>query len=121
MKNRIAIIGCGVIAPEYARTLNRLDFVDLAACADAFPERAAQLAAAHDIPRALTFEQVLADPDIDTVVNLTPPLMHAAVTRAALDAGKAAFSEKPLGVDFGEGRDLVARATKLDLRLGCAP
>jgi predicted dehydrogenase len=121
MKNRIAIVGCGVIAPEYARTLNRLDFVDLVACADAFPERAEQLAAAHDIPRALTFEQVLADPDIDTVVNLTPPLMHAAVTRAALDAGKAAFSEKPLGVDLDEGLGLVERATSLDLRLGCAP
>jgi predicted dehydrogenase len=117
----VAIVGCGVIAPEYARTLSRLDFVEVVACADAIPERAAELAAAHDIPRALTFEQVLADPDIGTVVNLTPPLMHAAVTRAALDAGKAAFSEKPLGVDLDEGRELVARSTALDLRLGCAP
>jgi len=47
--------------------------------------------------------------------------MHAAVTGAALDAGKATFSEKPLGVDFDEGRTLVARATGLGLRLGCAP
>jgi len=117
----VALVGCGVISPEYAHTLNQLDFVDLVACADALPERAAQLAAAHGIPRALTFEAVLADPDIDTVVNLTPPLMHAAVTRAALDAGKATFSEKPLGVDLAEGLGLVERATSLGLRLGCAP
>jgi predicted dehydrogenase len=117
----VAIVGCGVISPEYAFTLSRLGFVDLVACADVIPERAAQLAAAHDIPRALTLEQVLADPGIDTVVNLTPPLMHATVTRATLEAGKAAFSEKPLGVDFEEGRELVARSTALGLRLGCAP
>ena len=121
MTGTVAIVGCGVISPEYARTLSALGFVDVAACADAIPERAAELAAAHDIPRALTFDEVLADPDIDTVVNLTPPLMHATVTRAALQAGKATFSEKPLGVDFEEGRDLVALATKLGLRLGCAP
>jgi predicted dehydrogenase len=117
----VAIVGCGVISPEYAFTLNQLGFVDLVACADAIPERAEHLAAAHGIPRTLTFEQVLADPDIETVVNLTPPLMHATVTRAALEAGKAAFSEKPLGVDLDEGRELVARSTALDLRLGCAP
>jgi predicted dehydrogenase len=117
----VAIVGCGVISPEYTSTLKHLDFIELVACADAVPERAAQLAEAHGIPRVLTFEQVLADPDIDTVVNLTPPLMHAAVTLATLEAGKAAFSEKPLGVDFAEGRDLVARATALDVRLGCAP
>ena len=117
----VAIVGCGVISPEYASTLGQLDFVDLVACADAFPDRAAQLAAAHGIPKVLTFDEVLADPGIDTVVNLTPPLMHAAVTGATLAAGKAAFSEKPLGVDFGEGRDLVARATAAGLRLGCAP
>lgn len=117
----IAIVGCGVISPEYAYTLSKLGFVDVVACADALPERAATLAAKYEIPRVLTFDEVLADPDIDTIVNLTPPLMHAAVTGAALEAGKATFSEKPLGVDFEEGRDLVARATGLDLRLGCAP
>jgi predicted dehydrogenase len=118
---RIAIVGCGVIAPAYARTLGKLGFVDVVACADAMPERAQELAAAYAIPRALTFDEVLADPDIDTVVNLTPPLAHAAVTAAALDAGKATFSEKPLGVDLDEGRALVDAAAAHGLRLGCAP
>ena len=117
----VAIVGCGVISPAYAHTLNQLEFIDLVACADAMPERAAQLAEAHGIPRALSFDEVLASPDIETVVNLTPPLMHAAVTGAVLDSGKAVFSEKPLGVDFAEGRTLVARADELGLRLGCAP
>jgi predicted dehydrogenase len=119
--SRIAIVGCGVIAPAYARTLAQLDFVDVVACADAIPESAQRLADAHGIPRALTFDEVLADTEIDTVVNLTPPLVHAAVSGAALDAGKATFSEKPLGVDLDEGRALVASADAHGLRLGCAP
>jgi predicted dehydrogenase len=118
---QVAIVGCGVIAPAYARTLAQLDFVDVVACADALPERANELAVEYGIPRALTFDEVLDDPDIDTIVNLTPPLAHAVVTSTALDAGKATFSEKPLGVDFDEGLALVTSAAARDLRLGCAP
>jgi predicted dehydrogenase len=119
--SRVAIVGCGVISPAYAHTLSQLDFVDVVACADAIPECAQELAAVHNIARVLTIDEVFADPDIDAVVNLTPPLAHAAVTGAALDAGKATFSEKPLGVDLDEGRALVANAAARGLRLGCAP
>jgi predicted dehydrogenase len=117
----VAIVGCGVISPAYASTLTQLDFVDLVACTDAIPERAAELASAHGIPKVLTFDEVLADSDISTIVNLTPPLMHAGVSRAALEAGKATFSEKPLGVDLDEGGALVDLAMARGLRLGCAP
>ena len=118
---QVAIVGCGVIAPAYARTLGKLGFVHVVACADALPERANELAREFGISRASTFDAVLADPDIETIVNLTPPLAHAVVTSAALAAGKATFSEKPLGVDLDEGRALVADATARGLRLGCAP
>ena len=64
---------------------------------------------------------MLADPDIDAVVNLTPPLAHVAVSRAALEAGKVTFSEKPLGVEFAEGKELVDLATAGGAPLGCAP
>jgi predicted dehydrogenase len=118
---RVALAGCGVIAPAYAKTFNELGWVDLVACADVLSERARELAAAHDIPRALTFDELLAADDVDAVVNLTPPLAHADVTGATLESGKAAFSEKPLGVDFAEGVALVTTANQRGLRLGCAP
>ena len=54
-------------------------------------------------------------------MNLTPPLAHLAVSRAALDAGKTTFSEKPLGVEFAEGQELVRLATECGVPLGCAP
>ncbi len=118
---RVAIAGCGVIAPAYAHTFTELGWVDLVACADLMPERARLLADAHAIPSVRDFDELLAADDIDAVVNLTPPLAHAAVTEAALGAGKAVFSEKPLGVDFAEGAALVAAALAADRRLGCAP
>ncbi len=118
--SRVAIVGTGVIAPAYVATLQELGSVEIAAVVDGVAERASDFAAAHDTV-ARTFDEVLADPSIDAIVNLTPPLAHAAVTTAALDAGKATFSEKPLGVDFGEGQKLVALAQHNSVRLGCAP
>ena len=118
--SRVAIIGCGVIAPVYARTLAALGSVELAAVADGVAEKASEFASQFNTT-ARTAEDIFADPTIDAVVNLTPPLAHAAVTRASLDAGKATFSEKPLGVDFAQGRALVELAATKSLRLGCAP
>ena len=120
MTSRIAIVGCGVISRTYAHTISQLPFAELAACVDQDVERAEKLASKFGA-RARTFDDVLRDPDIDAVVNLTPPLAHVAVSAAALHAGKAAFSEKPLGVDLAEGRELVELARSKRLRLGCAP
>jgi predicted dehydrogenase len=118
--SRVAIVGCGVISRTYAHTMSQLPFVELAACVDDDPERAANLAEKFGAS-ARTFAEVLEDPEIDAIVNLTPPLAHLAVSRAALEAGKATFSEKPLGVEFAEGKELVDLATANGVPLGCAP
>jgi predicted dehydrogenase len=118
--SKLAIVGCGVISRTYAHTISQLPFVELAACVDEDAERAEALAAKFG-GRARPFAEVLHDPEIDAVVNLTPPLAHLAVSRAALDAGKATFSEKPLGVELAEGRALVDLADTKGLPLGCAP
>ena len=118
--SRVAIVGCGVISRTYADTISQLDFLELAACVDDAPDRAEELASAFGA-RARSLDEVLDDPDIDAIVNLTPPLAHAAVSRAGLEANKATFSEKPLGVEFSEGRALVQLATARGVALGCAP
>jgi predicted dehydrogenase len=117
---QIAVVGCGVISRTYAHTISQFDFMELAACADADAERAEKLAARFG-STARSPADVLADPGIDAVVNLTPPLAHEAVSRAALAAGKATFSEKPLGVELAEGQALVDLAAAGHLALGCAP
>jgi predicted dehydrogenase len=64
---------------------------------------------------------MLADPEIEIIVNLTPPTAHAAISLAALEAGKSVHSEKPLGLDREEGRKIIETARKRGLRVGCAP
>ena len=114
--SRVAIVGCGVISRTYAHTISQLDFVELAACVDDDPERAEELAAKFGAQARIARRRCCDDPDIDAVVNLTPPLAHAAVSRAALEAGKATFSEKPLGVEFAEGEELVELAAARGVR-----
>ena len=117
---RIGIIGCGNIAPAYARTLGELGFGDDIVYADGLPGRAEKFAAKHG-GSAAGVDELLADATIDAVVNLTPAHAHTAVTSAILQSGHAAFSEKPLGIDFAEGRQLLSLAAARGLRLGCAP
>jgi predicted dehydrogenase len=118
---RVGIVGCGVISRAYAAKLAALPFLELAACADLMSERARKLAEEHAIPHTPDVDALLADPELDVVVNLTVPAAHADVSRRALEAGKAVYSEKPLGLALDEGRALVECAEKHDLRLGCAP
>ncbi len=118
---RVGIVGCGNIARVYAEKLGAAKSLELCACADLLPERARALAERHGIARALTPDALLADSEIELVVNLTVPRAHAAVSRAALEAGKAVYSEKPLGVELPEGHALVRAAEERGVRLGCAP
>jgi len=117
---RIGLVGCGVISRHYAENAPAFEGFELAACADVDPAAAEALAAEHGLT-ALPVGRLLADPELDAVLNLTPSAAHEAVTRAALEAGKHVYSEKPLAVDVAGGAALLAEAERRDLRLGCAP
>ena len=64
---------------------------------------------------------MIADPSIDVILNLTPPLAHSAITSQALAAGKHVYTEKPLATDEFEAAALAREAARLGLRIGCAP
>lgn len=117
----IGIIGCGAISDAYFTACARFPFLRVAACADLDPARAQAKAAQHGVARACTADQLLADPAVALVVNLTIPQAHAAVDRAALAAGKHVFSEKPFALDRDEGAAVAALARARGLRVGCAP
>lgn len=124
----VGIIGCGNIAPVYVRTLAELGWVNVAGFADGLPDRAAKFASDHvgvvgaqRAGIAMSVDAMLANPAIEAVVNLTPAHAHASVTRSALRAGKAVFSEKPLAENFAGGRELIDLAASNGVRLGCAP
>ncbi len=116
----VGIIGCGNISTIYLQNIPSYRGLSLKACADMRPE-AAQTQAARFNAEAMSVDDLLASKDIDLVVNLTVPDAHFGVSLAALRAGKHVFSEKPLAVDFEQGRTLVDEAEARGLLLGCAP
>ena len=59
-------------------------------------ERAVTTAERYGIPKAYSVAEMLADPDVDLVLNLTPPQDHVDVILSAIRAGKHVYSEKPL-------------------------
>jgi predicted dehydrogenase len=118
---RVGVIGCGTISEVYLRNLAASPEVEVVACADLVPERAAARAAEFGIGRATTQSELLGDPAIDLVVNLTVPAAHFEVSMAALQMGKHLWSEKPLGLDREQSAALTAEADRRGLLLGCAP
>ncbi|MSP14167.1 MAG: Gfo/Idh/MocA family oxidoreductase [Chloroflexi bacterium] len=120
-KIKVGVIGCGVISKTYFTVLQTFEILEVAACADLLLERAQARAAEFNIPKACTVEELLADPHIQIVLNLTIPAAHAAVALAALVAGKSVYNEKPLTITREEGRRILELAQARNLLVGCAP
>ena len=120
-KVKVGIIGCGNISGIYCKNAQKLEILDLVACADLILERAEARAQEFGVPRACSPEELLADEEIEIVINLTTPGAHAEVARQALEAGKSVYNEKPLAVSREDGTELIELAQRRGLRLGGAP
>jgi predicted dehydrogenase len=116
----VGVIGCGNISMTYLRNAALFRGVELRACADISSDMSALRAKEYGI-RAMEVDALLADPEVDLVLNLTIPAVHFDVTMSALSAGKHVFTEKPLATSAAEGRKLVAEARSRNLLLGSAP
>ncbi|MDR6200627.1 putative dehydrogenase [Microbacterium sp. SORGH_AS428] len=117
----VGVIGAGMISDTYLENLGSFPDLRVTAIGDLDTARAAAQAARHGVPHAGAPEDVLAHPDIEIVVNLTIPAAHAAVSAAAIAAGKHVWSEKPLGIDRESALALLAAADAEGLRVGVAP
>lgn len=118
---RVGVIGCGNISPQYFKGCRLYDTVEIVACADLDTAAAKARAQEFEIPRALEVDALLADPEIDIVLNLTTPQFHAPLNRRILEAGKHAYCEKPFATNRAEGRAVLELAGARGLRVGCAP
>ncbi len=104
---RIGVIGIGDISDVYLNNLKKYDVVKVVACASRGLEKARRKAAQHGIPKAYASgDEVIADPEVDLILNLTTPQAHFQYNLAALQAGKHVYTEKPLAATFDEGRQL---------------
>jgi predicted dehydrogenase len=117
---RVGVVGCGVISRAYVENAAMFGSFELVACADLDAAQAEALGEASGLAVA-GVDELIGDPSIDVVLNLTPPLAHSAVTEQALAAGKHVYTEKPLATGEGDARDLAREADRLGLRIGCAP
>ncbi|MEO7600226.1 MAG: Gfo/Idh/MocA family oxidoreductase [Opitutus sp.] len=116
----IGLIGCGKISDAYFAGCASYSTVKIVACADTDFGRAKEKAEQHGV-RACTVEELLADPSLSLIVNLTIPRAHAAVNSAVLNAGKHVYTEKPFALDARDGAAVIALAQRKKLLVGCAP
>jgi predicted dehydrogenase len=84
-------------------------------------DKARKAAKEKGIARVITTKELLADPNIDCVLNLTIPHAHFEVAMEAVRAGKHVYNEKPLCVRREEAKKLIDEAAKHKVRVGCAP
>ena len=117
---KIGIIGCGTISSAYFEGARKTDILEIKACADLRME-AAQAQAEKYNCHACTVDELLVDPEIEFVVNLTIPRAHVEIGLQVLEAGKHVYSEKPFGVDIESGKQLIESAAEKGLQVGCAP
>jgi predicted dehydrogenase len=117
----IGFVGTGFVADYYMTTLANHPGLRLVGVFDESAEAAERFSAFHKVRRFSTLEELLADPAITIVVNLTNPESHYTVSRQALEAGKHVYSEKPLATALDEAEALVALADERRLCLAAAP
>ena len=117
----VGIVGCGNIFGSYLNGLTKLATVRVAGCADIDQARAQAMARAHDLRAYTSPDELLDDPLVGLVVNITPPVAHGEVTRAALARGKHVYVEKPIAASLADAERVMAALSGAPGRLGCAP
>lgn len=121
-KVKTAVVGCGAISSIYIRNLKSLfSIIDLVALSNRTRAKAEEKAVQFGVPRVMTLEEIAADPEIELVVNLTPPGSHYEVTKRMLEAGKHVYSEKVFTTNLDQAWELAALAKERGLYLGVAP
>ena len=120
-KLRVAVVGCGNIAGPYAKTMQPFEQIELVGAADIDPQRAQDFVATYGGTAYPSLEALLADDQVDAVVNLTIHHAHPAVITQCLEAGKHVHTEKPLAMTYAEAKPLVDLAEAKGLRLSSSP
>ena len=119
-KLRIGVMGCGNISATYFKFVPLFKRIEITACADLNHEMAKTRAEEYGV-KAMKPAELLANKNIDLVLNLTVPNAHFGVSLAAVKAGKHVYSEKPLALSMKDGTALKMAADAKKVRVGCAP
>ncbi len=107
---RIGILGAAKIAGMFVIGAKQASRVEVVAIASRDAGRARSFAQTHGIARACTYEELLADPDVDAIYNPLPNSLHAEWSIAAMRAGKHVLCEKPLATSEAEAAAMFEAA-----------
>ena len=118
---KVGIIGCGNIADQYLKNIPKYPGIDLVSCTDIIETRAKERSLEYKIPYATSVSNMLSDPNIELVINLTAPKAHAEISIEALKNGKHIYSEKPFAINRNQGSAILEVSDKSALQAGCAP
>lgn len=118
---RVGVIGCGNICPVYLRNAPRFGTWRTDALADADPARARELASLHNISCVAPATDLLHDPALDAILNLTPPEAHGSLGLQVVRARKHLYTEKPLACSLTDARAIIDEASRQGVRVGSAP
>ena len=118
---KTAVIGCGAISDIYlSNMINKYATLDVLACCASHRENAEKKAAQYGIRPAST-DEILADPEVELIVVLTPAPSHYELVKKALLAGKHVYTEKPIATELWQAKELLTLAEWKGLLLGAAP
>ncbi len=117
----LAIVGCGNIARAYGTSLQPYPQLKLLGATDHVLKLAEDYVATFGGKVYPSLEALLADEEIDLVINLTIHKAHVEVITKCLNAGKDVYSEKPIALTSEEAWKLVTLAQEKGRRFGCAP
>ena len=117
---RVASLGMGWWSDVLADAINRSGKLKITACYSRSEEKRAAFAAKYGCRAVPSYEAILADKDIEAVINTTPNGVHLETTRAAADAGKHVFLDKPIANTVSDGRRIteICRKARVVLALG---
>jgi len=119
---KVGVVGCGNICPIYLKNSKEFPQIDVVACADLIWERTLAKAALHGTAQPLrTVAEMLADPEIELILNITTPDAHAEVALAAIRAGKSVYNEKPLAITREDAQLMLKEAAARGVLVGGAP
>ena len=117
---RVASLGMGWWSDVLADAINRSGKLTITACYSRSEEKRAAFAAKYGCRAVPRYEAILDDKDIEAVINTTPNGVHLETTRAAADAGKHVFLDKPIANTVSDGRRIteICRKARVVLALG---
>src|SRR5262249_50415040 len=117
----IAFLGCGYVAESYAKTLGNYPELKLIGAYDRNDKNLQSFCDRWSARRYANFDELLDDPSVEMILNLTNPRSHYELTKRCIKASKHVYSEKPLAMEATSARELVELAKQNGVYLASAP